>query len=1013
MLAGLALGLLSVVALSRLAEPGARPSPPDADRPGVPVTGQGGEEPREPAIPTCSLGGTEFVLHPEVEGEAWARVENTGVVPATIEAIELGWSGDVATRQIVVRSGPGGAESVVFEGAASSPLFATLDSMPVLEPGQSIEIGWRVDAAAGEPWTPDVAVLHTQEGCQTALRRIDPIDAACGLSATAPLPIGGLFGTVEFTITNTSGVDTAIHTLEIDWPVGVNGALLTILVDDLPFKTFDSPPDGAPAAIALTRYRRDGIPLPTGGRVRIGLAFERGAAPGPYSVVAGTSAGCTIIATTRATPPDCGATLKDLVFAGDTARVRLHNPRTVDRELRTLDLFWPAGAVGPLVEVMVDGGAIWSGEIATSPASVVPDRRIVVPARGGLTLHFRFRLTGDIGDLSGGVPAGAYTLVAGLDGGCRATLSTVAEPLGCNISAGAIVTDGAEARFSLSNVGMPAALREIGLTWNPANGALTGVGLGETWLFEGAEAASARPLTISIPSGVSPILAGGAPVDLRLRFEADARPDGYSVSLAFGAPDGALCRQVWINLPLSAPDECAYRLTGLSQDGIHVMAELTNAGAEPGSIEWIEFAWPNPDPLRPLVQVALVSGDGSVRSVLWSGRAVEPPARLLVDPGAGADARIAPGETLALRLRFGGLIDPVPDPATAFDLSLGMADGCRIHAVPEDAPPPKSVSLSGVVVGPLPDPLLACCWSIQVRTETGGLERLNVAVDASTVFEPAAIEPRPGDNVTIEALVFADGSIYAERIRFHRASTSVRLVGAVQRISPTLRPATGLPEFIVVLGRTVSLLDATIVEGKLVVGAQATVEGETRADGNVTATFIAVARDRIGELVEVRGIVQSAVEVGSPGVGCRPQVWHLGAYRIDVPPDALPAGGAGDPCPVPERGDRYRVEGRLMSEGEASIGAPIDVIEAQASFPEALPASVDLEGRIVGLPPAGLLGTWTIETASGRVDFEVRSLAVVDARIAPAELGMHATVKVDPRPDGAVALRVRIDWGDG
>ncbi len=1011
MVGGLALGLLTVVALSRLPSAELEHLQPDERRVGAPFAAQGDEEPRAPALPICALSGTPFLIHPERAAEAWARVDNTGPIPATIEAIELGWSGDFGTRQIVVRTSPTSPERIVFVGDEFSPAFLALEDMPVIAPGDFLEIGWRVGAAGGEPWTPNIAVLHTQEGCQTALRPIAPADPDCGLVTTSPAPIAGSPGLVEFVVTNTSGDDNALQTLEIDWPVSTNGALRAVLVNGLPFKAFEVPMDSTPAAIILSRYRRGGIPLPTGARVRIGLAFERSAADRPYVVTAGMANGCTLIATTWAAPPDCGASLKDLVFEGDTARVRLHNPRTVDRELRTLDLFWPTAAVGPVVEVMVEGASIWSGEIDSSPASIALSRGVLVPARGALTLHVRFRLVGEIGDLSGGLPPGAYTLVAGLDGGCRATLSTVAEPTGCNVSAGPINTESNEARISLANVGAPAKLRGVALTWNPANGPLTGIALADTWLFEGSEPASARPFTISIPSGVSPFLTGGEARDLRLRFADIAQPHGYSVALSFNGPDDTLCRQVWINVPLSELSECEYVLTAMVQDSIDVTADLTNAGSAEGEIDWIEFEWPNPDPLRPLVQVALLSGDGTVRDILWSGRLLNPPARIM--PDAGSDASVAPGEHLKLRLRFAGRLAEVADPAKEFVLTLGLKGGCRVHAVPEDAPPPRRVSVSGVVVRPLPSPLLSCCWQIQIRTEGGLLERINVAVDDSTVFEPAAVDPRPGDNVTIEALVFDDGSIYADLIRFHRASTNVRLVGEVQRVSSTLRPATGLPEFIVVLDRTISLIETTIVEGKLEAGAEVTVEGETRVDGNVIATFIEVARDRRGELVEIRGIVQSAVEIGSPGIGCRPQIWRIGAYKVDVPPDALPTGGAGEPCPLPERGDLYRVEGRLMSVEELSTGAPIDTIEADSTFPESMPLNDDFEGEIVSLPAAGLLGTWAIQTATERMEFEVRSLSVVDSRIAPAEVGMRASVKVHSGATGWVALRVRIDWGDG
>ena len=1014
MIGGLSLGLLSVVALSKLPNSvPVQPMPSEADGSAI-LAAQGGEDPRLPADPICKLSGNPFEIHPERAEEAWGSVENVGPIESTIEAIELGWSGDVKLRQIVVRTSPTGPETIVFDGEETSPALITLETMPTVSPGDTLEIGWRVNSTDGSPWTPNVAVLHTAQGCRVALRPTSAADPSCPLSASAPAPVPGSPGLVQFIVSNDGGEDDALTTLEIDWPVASNGALRAILIEGVAFKEFDEPMDSAPSSIVLTRYRRGGLPLPSGSRLRIGLVFDRPAADGPYVVTAESLHGCTVTATTWTTPPDCGATLKDLTLDGDTAQIRLHNPRTVERELRSLDLFWPVGAVGPLIEVLADGESIWDGEIDRSPASITLDDGVPVPARGSVTLHLRFRLIGEVGDLTGGLPPGAYTLVAGLDGGCRTTLSTVAEPTSCNVSAGPIKTESNEARISLTNVGAAASLREVALTWNAANGALTGVALDDTSLWDETVASSTRALTISIPSGVSPLLVGGMPLDLKLEFERDAAPDGYSISLAFDGPDDIECRRVLINVPLEDKAECNYVLTGLAQDSIDVTAELSNEGSSRGEIAWMEFSWPDPDPLRPLSEVALLAEDGSVRNILWTGRAFTSPAHLKPDPGAGT--MVMPGERLRLRLRFAGLIEEVDDPAVDFTLTVGFASGCRVHAVLEDAPPPKRVSMPGVVVGPLPSPLLSCCWRIQVRGESGLIDRLDVAVDDATIFEPEAVEPRPGDNVTVEMLVFDDTTKYAERIRFHRTTKKVRLSGDVQRVSATRRPATGLPEFIVVLDRTISLSDSSIVEGRLERGVNVTVEGEAGADGNVIATFIEVARDRVGELVEITGIVQSAVEMGIPTTGCSPQLWRIGAYVIDVPPDALPTGGAGPgPCPVPVPGQKYRVEGRLTSAKAERSGAPIDRIEAIDTFPEYEGDAVTIgaEGVITKLPAAGLLGEWTLETETGTRTFDVRSLSVVDTRLAPAELGMRASVKIHVSAGGNVALRVRTDWDDG
>jgi len=972
-----------------------------------------------PALPVaspCRVVGQPFSLLPESEDEAWALIQNTGAEPATLEALELGWVGTVSLWQIVSRESPAGPETVLFEGDEPSPALVRLTGAPTLAPGATLALGWRVaHDVPGVPWQPKVAVLHLAEGCRVPLRETPAEPDGCALTLGTPTPSSVRSDAVELQVVNLSTEADAVIGFEVDWPAERNGALKALTVDGFLFHEFDPPLASAPVSVDLRRFKRTGLPLPAGARLEFGMLFEDSVASGPYTVALTTEDGCTRTATTWTAVPDCGANLTDLAIEGSVLRVRLQNPRGVDRTLRTLDVFWPFGTAGPLLEVLADGSSVWNGEVGRAPANITLAAGVRVPAHDGITLHLRFRdalgggLSGD-STIPGDGAAGAVTLVAGLDGGCRATLTTLEQPGGCNVSAGAPEAAGEILGLDLSNAGAEARLSRLALVWNGDNGALTGIGVDGRWLLGETFEHDPRGVTIALPEGVRPKLSHVAPVRLELRFERSAAPDGYSLGLDFVDPLGAECDSVLVSVPAAAPTECPYAITHLEQRSTDIVADLVHGGTKVVGLAWLEVEWPDPDPERPLVDAALVREDGSVERTLWSGRAPSSPARVSVIPGI----RLVPGRDTLLRLRFAGVIGDGRDPAEWFKLTVGLDDGCRARFKPVDSPPPERVTFSGVIREPLPNPLLSCCWRIQRRSSDGPLETVLVAVDDRTRFEPNVIEPRPGDSVTVEALAHADGSIYAEVIRFLRATKPVQLVGTVQAISSDKRPGTGLPKHITVLDRRIELSDATVVEGALELKSYVSVKGEATADGTVIAGLIKVAASRAGEWVVIEGIVQGGYEkVDTPSPGCSPQVWRVDHYAIEVPPEALPEELAGGACRVPRRGDRVVVEGQLQTDSaEPGLGL-LEPVAAVRTELVGRPSLLKVEGEIVALPTAGLLGSWTLSTSTGDITFDVRSLAVIDASLAPAELGMWAEARLFEDPAGDVALRVRTDWNDG
>jgi len=190
----------------------------------------------------------------------------------------------------------------------------------------------------------------------------------------------------------------------------------------------------------------------------------------------------------------------------------------------------------------------------------------------------------------------------------------------------------------------------------------------------------------------------------------------------------------------------------------------------------------------------------------------------------------------------------------------------------------------------------------------------------------------------------------------------------------------------------------------MTVGSTVLVRGAVGQDGDFVATRIEIlhAVSAAAPLpVAFRGIVQEARATtgGSPFDNIR-DILIVDEYEIHVPESlALRAGR-------PAVGEPVEIEG-------LRLGHQV-LAQVLRRLPTPAPAE-RVEGTVLALPAGGLLGTWEIDTgAPGATEiytFTIGTVAVIDERRAPADVGMHVEVTVRPGAGGSRrAIRVRLDW---
>ncbi|MEO8083108.1 MAG: DUF5666 domain-containing protein [Ardenticatenales bacterium] len=965
--------------------------------------------------PTCRVVGF-MDKAPAGEPVIWGTVTNVGAVATTIDGVEIGWAGEATLREVQARGGPGETTKTLFGGKASSPFFATLDAGWPLAPGESAQVGFRFEWPNQDaPWLLKAAVVHLHDGCRAVLRpRAD--SPVCPVHTTdLPHVPASARNRVEITVENTGQKEDSITALEITWPVATNGRLLKVTVDGAELIDLKDGLNASPATLPLARMREDGIVVAPGKPRAIGFVFEKPAAVDGYSIQGSTRRGCALSSTTGLAAWDCGISAGDVQIDGDVARYKISDPRDIDRTVTDLTLFWPTAANGPLVSVAVDGQPVWRGEQRDSPVSVPLGAPIRVPAGGSVDIVFRFRPPAAAGT-GPQLASGAYTMVVALDGGCQTAFTNRAAVGQCDLSAGELVSlvepTSHNMQVDVYNNGDDVRLATLHLAWPAANGAIRGIRWGGTAILNGPPLAwAAQGVTFTVPTGVGALLAQGGQASLAVDFDEAPVPDDYSFALGFANRRGDPCQTVLVTRQAApgrgvvAPCEAALVGPRFGAARTQLLFDLTNRGLVAGALLGLDINVAQFDPLSPLETILAERANGETRTI-WSNEPLRrPPYTVSLDDPLTLGA----GESVTLRFQFAATFQPTGRAEEIVTVRADLGDGCEIWNTPPGVEPPSSTLLSGVIAQ-LPDPLQGCCWVITRWDNDVANREVKVDVDGNTVLEPASVTPRVGDPVNVTALARGDGSLYAQRIGFQRRGTQVKVAGTIARLGPPSATRPGLPDWFVVEGRLVSLVDSTRIVGDLAEGTRVFVTG-TPSGGTIVAGTVDAADAKVAELLSRRTVEGFLVRTDGQGPD---RTWTIGTTPVLIGADTKfydsKGAPAADPGDLP-RGTPLRAEGPVEG-GAPNVGAT-GAVRADSVWLLPNMPTMRIAGTIVQIPPAGQVGEWKVDArGKGTITFYVRSMAVVDTRIAPAQAGNQLTAILQQADDGSwLALQLRTDWG--
>ncbi len=956
----------------------------------------------------CRVVTTPFELDDERDEVVWTRLQNAGSSAATIYALELGWRGQMVLRDVVVRP-PGTDPVAVYEEPATSPALLAVSApedqtdLLRLAPGGTLDIGIAFDKPLGTEVLDELVstLVYLEEGC------IAPVPRAADSDRYCPLVLGAVQvrptepNVVRFGLENDGDETVELATLEVSWPVADNGRLVALRFGDDVVHEFAPGRANSPAVIDLRRIGVQSLELPGHKQLLVGLEFESKAASRHYAITVTSRDGCVTSISTyeSATNPQCGVDVVGFEVSGDSAHLRLANGRTYRRVLSSLEVFWPVESAGGLSEVRVNGTAVWSGVERESPAKLILDSAYL-PARATADVQLVFSPEKDESSPVSGHTGGDYTIVATLQGGCHIPYSTLAgRPLGCSVSAGEVMVDPAdrEAWVTLSNAAADATLRLLAVSWPARNGPLTSVLFaGRDLLDTGAEVPPTdQPFTIELKNGTA-VIPRNASRELRLGFRDRASRNGYMMSLEFEDPRGEIC-QLLVSSREVAPD-CRISLGPPSVvDLRYVELDLENQGRDEVEIRFVTVDWPNTDRVNGISQVALIDPSRPEPLIIWQTQDSEqaktvPPVQ--VTPRGSDPPIIDPGKTVKLRLRFVQLLQgAMSSPADVMKVTVGTVEECQAsYSRDGEQLPPDLVAFGGVIrelpVGNDGSGMFGT-WTIDSLGR-----RRSVEVDRATRINPSSVTPKVDDLVQVEAIGLEDDRLRAVAITFLLGQPGETFNGVIVDMDRDHEP----PSWIQVLDRHVYLVDGTLVHGgELEVNAEVAVDGKLNPDGTVTAVRITVNKPPEGVEVEFTGVIQSKTD-SADGDG---EDWAVDKYTVVVPERFLPDPLNPNPALRPEEGKRVVITGQLEGRRILATKMP-EILQA--------PVTTRVSGVVTALPAGGLLGEWTVETGDEELAFTVDSLAVVDSRSAPAEVGMAVEAVVEVLDDQRYALRLRMEW---
>ncbi|RME42738.1 MAG: hypothetical protein D6791_17040 [Chloroflexi bacterium] len=792
-----------------------------------------------------------------------------------------------------------------------------------------------------------------------------PVAAACGVHISDGLEIAT--NTVSIDLGN-DGAAATIQAITLEWPEA-NGDLVGARLGN---RTVWTGAERGPAATIFPE--RDEV-LPTikaGEQITLTLTFSSGATQGHYIVLLHLGRSCFALFDSNqevAQLEPCFTTFDSFFVDEQEVVLAITNTTPEPLSLNQMLVFWPNDRAA-ISSVWLDEQQI-AGPFEKSPAEIAlpADAEITLQPEQSSKLRFIF---------NDAAPLVGYTIVLRTDG-CESVFSNAEPPLECPVrQEGDWQVVGNTAGIVLQNLGeVNQPIERIWLTYPATNGALIDLTLNaesiaEPSRFPKTSSPASMTAGVDLLAGVS--LPPNSRSSLAFVFSGEAATRPYTVQVDF--PNE--CR-VMAATPIDDSVPCQVALDGnppLRAEGNKLFLAIRNTGDVRAELRALQVDWE-------------VQFNGALTDVLvggvpfWQGQRTEGTATVSHNT-ENAVPGVEPGEAIEIELTFENAVVPAP-----YVLRLDFAEGCQLsYATQPDLALPTPVEFTGII-SQLPANAFDGVWQITLP----GDQVLAVQVTPQTVIIPSGLTPRVGDMVAIRALPTGPDQYLATQIRvFAKPVEPVQFSGIIEEVDP--QPT---PEYIVVQGVWVDVAPDTDVQGDLIAGWFAEVEGDRRGDGTVLARSIRTTQPTSNaRRVDFEGVVDDWRPISDVEA-----LWVVSGMRVVDNRDTTIRHFI-DWGEQPKTGTEVRVAGEMVRAGT------VNALELWYGPGEEVQ---EFDGVIRQLPDdPQLLGIWTIEdSAVGTCNLELDPTAEACKRVLVTDSTFLDISEASPAIGAPVRVRARLN----
>lgn len=759
-----------------------------------------------------------------------------------------------------------------------------------------------------------------------------PVGAACGVQIASSMEIAT--DTVRVTLSNEAAAAT-VRALTLVWPED-NGELIKLLFGGRPLW------QGSAAGGSATVFPDTSAVLPTikaGEQTALTLQFSRGTTDGQYIVLLHLGQSCyALFDSSQPTSqmPACFATFDRFSVEEQETILDVKNTTESPLSLKRLLVFWPDNPT-TINSIQVDDRTdLLSASGTRSPID------ITVPAGTDVTLQpdqlSRIKLRFDQW-----APLVGYTIALQAND-CLSVFSNAEPPSECPVrqegdfrvveqTAGLLLQN-------LSDVSQP--IKRIWLSFPEANGPLLDVTLDEASIVDPSshlfpKASSPASMTAGVDLLPDISLSPNRRAALSFVFENAAAPEHYAlqVDLPNDCP-------VLTTTRTEETVPCQMEIDGdsaLRADGNRLYLAIHNTGDVQAELQAVQVDWATQFN-GALTQVAIGG------TPFWVGERGEGTATVTHNTESDVPA-VEAGQSVEVEFTFANAVVEAP-----YVFRLEFAEGCRLtYATQPDLAMPTPIEIYGAIEQ-LPPDAFDGVWQIGAA----GGNVISMRVTPQTAVQPQGLAPLVRDFVRARVLQTGKDEYLATHIRIlPNLVRPIQLTGLIDDVY-----SDDFGTHITVQSRRVDITQDTVVDGDLVVGYFAEVEGYQRADGSVLAATVRTTPPaQQARRVDFDGFVAGWQQVSDDEAH-----WTVSQMRVIVTKSTILHGIAwGEP---PEIGEVVRVAGNMTGartvEGlELWYGPGADILEFSGTIKQ-LPAVSD------GSP---LIGEWIIEDSASSAACDV------------------------------------------